>query len=54
MSDLQEIQDNCRQQGKPVDKVIVVSQWKVLLDIIKTHLTQAGYRISEINGKLLQ
>merc|ERR1712059_1130 len=35
-----------------VEKAVVVSQWKSMLDILKIHITKLGMKCSEINGQV--
>ena len=41
-----------REQEGVMEKVIVVSQWTSMLDVIKEHLSKLHIKFTEISGKI--
>ena len=35
-----------------MEKAVVVSQWTSMLNIIKNHVKQLGFKVCEINGQI--
>jgi len=50
IEDLNLIRKKAREENKPMDKVVIVSQWTSFLDIVRGHLVNAGFSTCEING----
>ena len=48
---LNEIRDNYKQTGV-MEKAVIVSQWTSMLNILKGHVKQMGFKVCEINGQI--
>ncbi|CAG0888256.1 unnamed protein product, partial [Darwinula stevensoni] len=47
---LEQLQTTRDSSGSERDKIVVVSQWTSMLEIVKTHLQEAGFRVQGITG----
>ncbi|ODM95604.1 Transcription termination factor 2 [Orchesella cincta] len=50
LDDLEEIRDRAEAENKPMDKVVIVSSWTSLLNIISEHLRTRGFSFEFITG----
>jgi transcription termination factor 2 len=50
--DLEEIKNKCLSENRPMDKVIIVSQWTTLLKIVHSHLRYRGYSLATVSGEI--
>jgi SNF2 family DNA or RNA helicase len=48
--DIDKLKVLAAERDENMDKVVVVSQWTSLLDIVERHLTQKGYSTCTISG----
>ncbi|ODM98618.1 Transcription termination factor 2, partial [Orchesella cincta] len=51
LDDLEEIRDRADAENKPMDKVVIVSSWTSLLNILYEHLRNRGFSSVFITGK---
>ncbi|CAG7837389.1 unnamed protein product [Allacma fusca] len=50
--DLDTIKRECKARGERMEKVIIVSQWTSLLNIVHNHVIQRGYSTTTISGQV--
>jgi len=50
LNDLKVLRNEAASKGVPMDKVIIVSQWTTLLEIIGNHLNRKGFTFASITG----
>ena len=48
--DLEELKQQCQARGERMEKVVIVSQWTSLLDVVAVHLRKLGYSTTSITG----
>ena len=48
---LTEIRNNYKQTGV-MEKAVIVSQWTSMLNILKSHVKEMGFKVCEINGQI--
>jgi len=52
LEELKRLRRLATEQGSPMDKVIVTSQWTSFLDILATHLEEEGYSFGHLDGRV--
>ena len=48
--DLEELKKKCKARGERMEKVVIVSHWASLLDVVAVHLRKSGYSTTSFTG----
>ena len=48
---LNEVRDNYKETGV-MEKAVIVSQWTSMLNVLKIHVKEMGFKVCEINGQI--
>lgn len=52
MRELKKLKEEAEVEERPMDKVIIVSQWTTFLDIFYQHLVKRGYHCVSLDGRM--